>query len=104
MGELCENPLKIKTSFRRESIPENEIETIKGIKVYNINTIAIMKANAFSARDIYKSPYNKKGGVTAFLLYGEYRRFHFFTRRLFCTRKSFPDTIQWLKVHPSCMP
>ena len=46
-----ENPLKIETSFRRESIPENEIETIKGIKVYNINTIAIMKANAFSSRD-----------------------------------------------------
>ena len=44
-------PLKIEASFRRQSIPENEIKKINGITVYDINTIAVMKAGAYSSRD-----------------------------------------------------
>ena len=44
-------PLKIETSYRRKEIPDNEITCINGINVYTINSLCIMKSNAYSGRD-----------------------------------------------------
>ena len=44
-------PLKIEMSSRRAIISEREITTINGIRVYNINTMAILKASAYQQRN-----------------------------------------------------
>ena len=44
-------PLKIEISHRRDNIPEREITKRNGITTYKLNNLALMKANAYSARD-----------------------------------------------------
>ncbi|WP_454961711.1 nucleotidyl transferase AbiEii/AbiGii toxin family protein [Eggerthia catenaformis] len=44
-------PLKIETSFRRKHIASEETFRINGIRVYNINTLCIMKSAAYQMRD-----------------------------------------------------
>lgn len=50
--------LKVEVSYRRNHIDENEIVDINGIKVYNINQICLMKANAYSGRDKIRDLYD----------------------------------------------
>jgi predicted nucleotidyltransferase component of viral defense system len=51
-------PLKIEVSLRRREINDNEINTVNGIKVYNIDTLCIMKANAYAGRDKIRDLYD----------------------------------------------
>jgi hypothetical protein len=51
-------PLKVEVSFRRTNIPENETTKINGIAVYNIDSLSIMKANAYTARDKIRDLYD----------------------------------------------
>lgn len=44
-------PLKVEVSSRRKHIPESEVAYINGIRVYNIDTLAMMKCNAYAGRD-----------------------------------------------------
>lgn len=46
-----DKPLKIETSFRRKHIASEETFRINGIRVYNINTLCIMKSAAYQMRD-----------------------------------------------------
>ena len=54
----CNRPLKIEVSFRKETIDESEFDKICGIRVYNINSLCIMKANAYSSRDRIRDLYD----------------------------------------------
>jgi len=45
------HPLKIEISYRQREIPKSSITVIHNINVYNIENIAIMKSNAYNARD-----------------------------------------------------
>ena len=51
-------PLKIEASYRRREIPEEEIETINGIKVYCIDALCGMKTGAYSGRDRIRDLYD----------------------------------------------
>jgi hypothetical protein len=51
-------PLKIEASFRRKSISDVEIKCINGIRTYDINTLCIMKSNAYSSRDKLRDLYD----------------------------------------------
>ena len=51
-------PLKIEISFRQRNIPSNNIDTINGITVYNINVLCKMKASAYQARDKIRDLYD----------------------------------------------
>ena len=54
----CNRPLKIEVSFRKKTIDESEFDKICGIRVYNINSLCIMKANAYSSRDRIRDLYD----------------------------------------------
>ena len=51
-------PLKVEASHRRIVIPENEYQKINNISVYNIESICIMKATAYSGRDQMRDVYD----------------------------------------------
>lgn len=51
-------PLKIEISHRRDNIPEREITKRNGITTYKLNNLALMKANAYSARDKIRDLYD----------------------------------------------
>lgn len=51
-------PLKIEVSYRRKNISDDEICTIRGINVYNINSLCLMKANAYNNRDKIRDLYD----------------------------------------------
>jgi predicted nucleotidyltransferase component of viral defense system len=54
----AKKPLKIEVSFRKKDISENEYTNIKGITVYTIESLCVMKANAYSARDRIRDLYD----------------------------------------------
>ena len=51
-------PLKVEVSFRRKEIGTDETTRINGILVYNINTLCIMKTNAYASRDKIRDLYD----------------------------------------------
>lgn len=51
-------PLKIEVSYRRKTIPEFAYHKVNDINVYNINELALMKANAFIGRDKIRDLYD----------------------------------------------
>jgi len=51
-------PLKIEASHRRVEIPPNETNVINGIRVYNIDSLCVLKTNAYSARDKIRDLYD----------------------------------------------
>jgi len=51
-------PLKIEISFRRSHIDPSEILKINDILVYNINSLCIMKSNAYAGRDRIRDLYD----------------------------------------------
>lgn len=51
-------PLKVETSYRRASIPDEEWSIVKGIKVYALNVLASMKTTAYSQRDRIRDLYD----------------------------------------------
>lgn len=53
-----DNPLKIEVSYRRESIPESSFILKDGIKVYDLDTLALLKANAYIGRDKIRDLYD----------------------------------------------
>ena len=73
-------PLKIEASYRRREIPEEETETVNGIRVYCIDPLCGMKINAYSGRDrirdlydltfIFNNYYDKLSPQTIALLRG----------------------------------
>ena len=50
-GDDMHKPLKVEVSFRRKSIEANEYDNINGILVYKIDSLTIMKSNAYTSRD-----------------------------------------------------
>ena len=52
------NPLEIELSLRNREINNSEVSTIDGIKVYNINTLCIMKAIAYVYREKIRDLYD----------------------------------------------
>lgn len=53
-----EKPLKVEVSLRRKNIPETEITNINGIEVYTINTMSLLKSNAYMGRDKIRDLYD----------------------------------------------
>lgn len=53
-----QKPLKIEVSYRRREIPNEETEIINGIRVYNIDRLASMKASAYMSRDRIRDLYD----------------------------------------------
>lgn len=51
-------PLKIEVSYRRKEIPSDETEMIKGIMVYKIEPLCVMKTNAYTGRDMIRDLYD----------------------------------------------
>lgn len=51
-------PLKIEVSFRRKQINTEEIRRINGILVYDIDSLCLMKTNAYSSRDKIRDLYD----------------------------------------------
>lgn len=51
-------PLKIEVSARRRQIPEAEVASVNGIRVYIIDTLAHMKSNAYMGRDKIRDLYD----------------------------------------------
>jgi hypothetical protein len=51
-------PLKVEVSYRRRNIPSDEITTKNGICVYDIDTLASMKINAYNQRDKIRDLYD----------------------------------------------
>ena len=51
-------PLKIEASYRRREIPAEETETINKIKVYGIESLCVMKVNAYAGRDKIRDLYD----------------------------------------------
>jgi predicted nucleotidyltransferase component of viral defense system len=51
-------PLKIEASYRRREIDETETAVINGILVYNIETLCVLKAYAYSNRDKIRDLYD----------------------------------------------
>ncbi len=54
----CNRPLKIEVSFRKKTIDESEFDKICGIRVYNINILCIIKANAYGSRGRIRDLYD----------------------------------------------
>jgi len=52
------HPLKIETSYRRLVLPPDELTSIGGTRVYNINALAAQKAAAFAGRDRLRDLYD----------------------------------------------
>lgn len=53
-----EKKLKIEVSYRRKNIPEKDCVTINGIKVYDMDNLTLMKANAYMGRDKIRDLYD----------------------------------------------
>jgi predicted nucleotidyltransferase component of viral defense system len=53
-----EKPLKIEASYRRREIDDEEITRINGIQVYNIESLCVMKSNAYVSRDKLRDLYD----------------------------------------------
>jgi hypothetical protein len=51
-------PMKVEISFRRKVIRDDELRTINGILTYDINTLCIMKTNAYAGRDTIRDLYD----------------------------------------------
>jgi hypothetical protein len=51
-------PLKIGVSYRRKEISAGETDIVNGIRVYVIDTLCIMKANAYAGRDAIRVLYD----------------------------------------------
>lgn len=51
-------PLKIEVSLRKRDIKADEINVINGIAVYNIDTLCMMKTNAYVHRDKIRDLYD----------------------------------------------
>ncbi len=51
-------PLKIEVSYRTKTIDKKNTTLINGIMVYDIDTLCIMKASAYSARDRIRDLYD----------------------------------------------
>lgn len=51
-------PLKVEMSARRKIISKNEVTKINGIRVYTIDMLAMMKANAYQQRDKIRDLYD----------------------------------------------
>ncbi len=51
-------PLKIEVSYRRREISADEIAVINGVRVYILDTLCIMKANAYTGRDAIRDLYD----------------------------------------------
>ena len=49
--EYGDKPLKIEISYRKKEINKDDVTKVNGINVYNINNLALMKANAYTSRD-----------------------------------------------------
>lgn len=56
--EKRNKPLKVEISYRRRSIGNDETTNINGIEVYNIDSLCIMKASAYQARDKIRDLYD----------------------------------------------
>ena len=57
-NEIKTKPLKIEISYRRRSIPSDEVAIINDINVYKLNEIAIMKINTYNNRDKIRDLYD----------------------------------------------
>lgn len=57
-NETMGKPLKIEISYRRREIDPKEVTIRNGITVYNIDTLCIMKTNAYSGRDKIRDLYD----------------------------------------------
>lgn len=55
---LQEKPLKIEISYRKRVIDKSEYSKINGIVVYNIDSICMMKVNAYTSRDKIRDLYD----------------------------------------------
>lgn len=53
-----EKPLKVEVSYRKREIDPDDVEIINGVKVYNINELALQKSNAYSGRDKIRDLYD----------------------------------------------
>lgn len=53
-----EKPLKIEVSYRKKHIDQSEYRKINGIVVYTINSICMMKINAYASRDKIRDLYD----------------------------------------------
>ncbi|GAB1825336.1 nucleotidyl transferase AbiEii/AbiGii toxin family protein [Turicimonas sp. TL08] len=53
-----EKPLKIEVSYRNQQISEQDWQIVGGIKVYSIDALARMKANAYNGRDKIRDLYD----------------------------------------------
>jgi predicted nucleotidyltransferase component of viral defense system len=51
-------PLKVEVSYRRKKISPDEITVMSGIKVYNLNTLCLMKTKAYMGRDQIRDLYD----------------------------------------------
>ena len=51
-------PLKIEASYRRMEIPIEETKVINGIRVYDIDSLCVLKTNAYSGRDKIRDLYD----------------------------------------------
>jgi predicted nucleotidyltransferase len=54
----AQRPLKIEASYRRREIPSEEVDVINGIRVYRIESLCVMKVNAYSGRDKVRDLYD----------------------------------------------
>lgn len=57
-SESASKPLKVEISYRRREIDPKEVTIRNGITVYNIDTLCIMKTNAYSGRDKIRDLYD----------------------------------------------
>lgn len=53
-----EKPLKVEVSYRKKHISQSEYTKINGIVVYNIDSICMMKINAYASRDKIRDLYD----------------------------------------------
>jgi len=51
-------PLKVEVSYRKKFIDQDEISKIKGISVYTIDSLCVMKATAYIGRDKMRDLYD----------------------------------------------
>jgi predicted nucleotidyltransferase len=51
-------PLKIEVSFRRREINVSETSVINGVRIYTIDSLCIMKSNAYTERDKIRDLYD----------------------------------------------
>lgn len=52
------HPLKIEISYRKKNIDKSDITNINNISVYDINTMCMLKANAYNGRDKIRDLYD----------------------------------------------